>query len=121
MPNSLRRRRLTSRGIIGQARRDILNQWRDGGRASGGEINWFIKFRYLIIIFIISFQMCHYLLILFVCEYGLLLCNTFDFASSPAVIQSIMDTLVSPNANQRSRIGFNMTQSIEDMWKRTCA
>ena len=33
-------------------------------------------------------QMCHYLLILFVCEYGLLLCNTFDFASSPAAVSS---------------------------------
>ena len=39
--------------------------------------------------------MCRYLLILFVCEYRLLLCNTFDFDSSPAVIQSILDTHLS--------------------------
>ena len=65
-------------------------------------------------IFIIPFQMSRYLLILFVCEYRLLLCNTFDFDSLLAVIQSILelDTRVSPNANQRSRIGITPKRHV---------
>ena len=43
--NSRRRWRLDSHGRIGQACK-IFNQCDAMGGAGGGEINWFIKFRY---------------------------------------------------------------------------